>query len=197
MSSYLYPIQPSSAIDRNCRFYRISGDIVRLICEYLDSMADIVAFCKTCKFVYLAISPLFSCRFSGTDWSTLCMRGTGLSISPVTITHVRGTQLVYVFCNEIFAPDEEDVLNWEHFHLNSVIKSFNFPKIATDGTEYILVDRHNKKRVYTRSGLKVYASIGIATNGNAKYFAKDARNLLGKINQYSFKRIKRSIEEDA
>ncbi len=88
--SYLHPID-STGIIPNC-FSRLSSDIVRLICEHLGPIDDIVAFARTCKFTYRAIAPLFTIRLNGTDqWEGFCLSITG-NIESIVVTRIRGAR---------------------------------------------------------------------------------------------------------
>ncbi len=116
------------------QFSRLSSDIVRLICGHLISIADIVAFARTCKFTYRAIAPLFTIvSHSDHQWDGLCISIKG-NIAPITVLRIIGASFYYLTTENQLIPAPLTELadsQWYFRHINVIKKALETPiKVA-------------------------------------------------------------------
>ncbi len=176
--SYLVHISDTNM--RRNQFSRLSSDVVRLICKHLYSVADIVAFARTCKFTYRAIAPLFSiCSSSGDTWNGLCISITG-NVAPITLKRIIGASLYYLTDYHALIPTKEDD-GWYFQHINYLKRALEHPiGESLYGGLYTKCIQQNGKHIHAKVVLRLEP-------GDAKYILREIRSLITMSNVHFYR----------
>jgi hypothetical protein len=187
--------------ESNCLSH-ISSDIVRLICKYLPSVADVVAFAKCCKFAYLSIAPLFTVNISigsNEDWSTFCFTGIGtvISITSIALKQIRGSVLYFLNTDtqELLLAEPSELPNetkkeWCFRHINTLKNNLKNPFIF-NGATFIYATMYRVPIIRNEQTLWVQP-VFVVHKDDPKYLVKEMQKLLSSSNTRMYKRIKLS-----
>ena len=176
-SSYLFPIS-TDGMQRNA-VSRLSSDIVRLICKHLCSVADIVAFARSCKFAYRAIALLFTVTKTGDDqWDGLCVSLVG-HVTPIKLQRIIGGSFYHLIGNEMIPVDDLYV-----YHINRLQKTLMVPYTAPTNVPgcYRRVDTDDK----FVHGVRIRAVLQLQQPEDAMHIMRELRRILALSNECFF-----------
>jgi hypothetical protein len=194
MSSYLVYIS-DHGLQRN-QFSRLSSDIVRLICNHLCSVADIVAFARACKFNYRAIAPLFTIERNvgagGRDcWKGLCVTVLGC-VAPIELLSVRGGSIRYMQYGAVVADAAGDDRYFTH--MNRLKRVLAQPAFTVINNECIYGPFTSRYIRIGPSEISVDIALRIQRD-DAKYMLHEVQKMMTMANEFAYKRRRVTIDD--